>query len=76
MSSKKSDRKSPRHAAHDVDTSAWHAQLAEDRSATLKPDAPGTHPVGGLSSAASVSADPYSREKALGMPVQQTTRKI
>lgn len=56
---------------------AWLAQLEEDRTGnTADADAPGHHPVGATSSANSVSADPFSRNKALGDPVPQVTRHI
>lgn len=54
----------------------WHAQLAEDRASTVDADAPGQHPVGGTSSANSVSSDPFARNKSLGAPVPQVTRQI
>jgi hypothetical protein len=54
----------------------WHAQLAEDRIGKPDPDEPGSHPVGGLSSANSASADPSVRKKGLGEPVPQVTRHV
>jgi len=56
--------------------SDWHEQLAEDRLTTVKKDGPGSHPVGATSSANSITADPFSRKKALGDPVPQVTRHI
>jgi len=53
-----------------------NARLSEDRTGKADTEGPGSHPVGGLSSANSASADPFARKKALGEPVPQVTRHI
>lgn len=55
---------------------AYHEQLTEDRVSKLDVNGPGIDPAGALSSANSVSADPFARQKSLGAPVPQVTRHI
>lgn len=57
-------------------SASYQEQLTEDRAGRVNSRAPGSDPVGAMSSANSVSADPFSREKALGAPVPQVTRHI
>lgn len=57
-------------------SSSYQEQLTEDRAGKVNPHEPGSDPVGAISSANSVSADPFAREKALAEPVPQVTRHI
>lgn len=54
----------------------WQQQLSENRTRRGKTSQHGLDPVGALSSANSISADPHARTKSLGEPVPQVTRHI
>lgn len=57
-------------------STSYQEQLTEDRAGKVNANGQGSEPVGAMSSANSVSADPFSREKALAEPVPQVTRHI
>ena len=54
----------------------WQQQLTENRTGRGKTSKPGREPIGALSSANSISADPHARTKSLGEPVPQVTRHM
>jgi hypothetical protein len=69
-------RRGGKKAAGTQPESDWNAQLTEDRVGRVDTEGAVSQPVGAMSSANSISADPFARNKALGEPVPQVTRHI